>query len=467
MSPTDERALLARAAELAADWIDTLDTRPVRPEVDYQTMLRAVQAPVPEEGTDPAALLEELATVVEPGLNAMGSGRFFGFVIGGSLPAALAADVLVSAWDQNTGLAQPTPALSALEAVTGGWVLDLLGLPAHASFAFVTGCQMAHVTSLAAARHAMYDRIGYDLRQRGLAGGPPLRVIVGGQRHVTLTRALRLLGIGSSQEVVLPVDDQGRMSVEHLEAALAGDTPTIVCAQAGEVNTGAFDDLATINALSHAHGAWVHVDGAFGLWAAASPRLAHLLDGHAAADSWATDGHKWLNVPYDCGIAVCAHPEMHAAAMEYAAPYLTVADTAVERDPMGYSPEFSRRARSLPAWAAIRSLGRRGVAEMIESNCDSAAAIAEGLATLPGCEVLNEVVLNQVLVRFDSDERTWAVLDAIQREGEAYPSQGMWHGRATIRVSVSCWRTDDDDVRRTLAAFDRAVAATEMLRSRG
>ena len=233
--------------------------------------------------------------------------------------------------------------------------------------------------------------------------------------------------------------------------------PLIVCAQAGEVNTGAFDDLETIVAVSHAHGAWVHVDGAFGLWAAASPRLAHLVRGHAAADSWATDAHKWLNVPYDCGIAICAHPAMHAAAMEYAAPYLAVGGEA-ERDPMGYSPEFSRRARSLPAWAAIRSLGRRGLAELIEGSCASAVAIAEGLAALPGCEILNDVVLNQVLLRFETDERTSGIVAAVQQEGEAWMSPTVWEGRAAIRISVSCWRTNDDDVRRTIAAFARAVA---------
>ena len=448
---TDERALLARAAELAADWIETLDTRPVRPEVDYATMLRAFDTPVPEEGMDPLDVVDELARTAEPGLTAMGSGRFYGFVIGGSVPAATAADVLVSAWDQNTGLAAPTPATSAIETVAGRWVLDLLGLPPHCSFAFVTGCQMAHVTALAAARQGVYERAGYDVREHGLAGAPPLRVVVGGQRHVTIVRALRLLGIGRAQEVVVATDDQGRMRVEALPEVLAEEGPTIVCAQAGEVNTGAFDDLETLVSVGHAHNAWVHVDGAFGLWAAASPELAHLVRGHAAADSWATDAHKWLNVPYDCGIAICAHP--HAAAMEYVAPYLTVADAEEQRDPMGFSPEFSRRARALPVWAAIRSLGRRGVAEMVERSCAHARSIAAGLQAVEGCEVLNDVVLNQVLIRFESDERTRAVLEAVQREGVAYPSHGSWDGRAAIRISVSCWRTDEDDVRRTVDAF--------------
>jgi glutamate/tyrosine decarboxylase-like PLP-dependent enzyme len=456
---TDERAILRRTAELAADYVDTLATRPIRPDADYATMLQAVDGPVPDEGTDPLELVDELAATAEPGLTAMGSGRYFGFVIGGALPASLAADWLVSAWDQNAGLAQPTPAIAALETVTGRWVLELLGLPSHASFAFVTGCQMAHVTALAAARQALYERIGYDLREEGLAGAPPLRVVVGEKRHVTLTRALRLLGIGRAQEQVVPVDDQGRMRAELLADALASETsPTIVCAQAGEVNTGAFDDLERIVAVAHDHGAWVHVDGAFGLWAAASPRFAHLARGHAGADSWATDAHKWLNVPYDCGIAICAHPAMHAAAMEYAAPYLAVGGEA-ERDPMGYSPEFSRRARSLPVWAAIRSLGRRGIAEMIERSCDQATAIAAGLAALPGCTILNDVVLNQVLLRFESDERTAAIVAAVQQEGEAWMGPTVWEGRPAIRISVSCWRTDDDDVRRTLEAFGRAVGA--------
>jgi len=455
---TDERALLARTSEIAAQYLESLGTRPVRPDADYATMLRAVDGPVPEQGTEPLAIVDELALAAEPGLTAMGSGRYFGFVIGGALPASLAADWLVSAWDQNAGLAQPTPALSALEAVTGRWVLELLGLPAHASFAFVTGCQMAHVTSLAAARHAVYDRIGYDLRERGLAGAPPLRVVVGEHRHVTLIRALRLLGIGRAQEHVVPADSQGRMRVELLENVPTDGTPTIVCPLAGEVNTGAVDDLEGVIAAAHERGAWVHVDGAFGLWAAASPRFAHLVHGHAAADSWATDAHKWLNVPYDCGIAICAHPAMHAAAMEYAAPYLAVGGEA-ERDPMGYSPEFSRRARSLPAWAAIRSLGRRGIAAMIEGSCDHAVAIADGLAALPGCEILNDVVLNQVLLRFETDGRTSEILAAVQREGEAWMGPTVWESRPAIRISVSCWRTDDDDVRRTIAAFARAATA--------
>jgi glutamate/tyrosine decarboxylase-like PLP-dependent enzyme len=448
-----ERDLLARTAELAADYVETLDTRPVRPERGYRKMLALLDEPLPEGPSDPVSVVEDLARTGEPGVTAMGSGRYFGFVIGGALPAALAADWLVTAWDQNTGLAEPTPATSALEAVAGRWVVELLGLPPQSSFAFVTGCQMAHVTCLAAARQGVYARAGWDLSERGLAGAPPLRVVVGEKRHVTVSRALRLLGIGRAQEAVLPVDREGRMDVSRLQEALEPDVPTIVCAQAGEVNTGAFDDLAAVTEIAAARKAWVHVDGAFGLWAATVPSLRHLLSGYERADSWATDAHKWLNVPYDCGIAVCAHSAYHEAAMEYAAPYLHVSDQAAIRDPMGYSPEFSRRARSAPVWAAIRQLGRSGVAELVERTCAHARRFAEQIAALPGCEVLNEVVLNQVLFRFADDERTRSVLAAVQAGGEAWMSGTVWDGRAAIRLSVSNWRTTDEDVDRTVAAF--------------
>jgi glutamate/tyrosine decarboxylase-like PLP-dependent enzyme len=453
-----ERELLGRTAELAADYLETLDTRPVRPEQSYREMLALLDRPLPEHSSEPRAVVEELAQVAEAGIMAIGSGRWFGFVAGGAVPSSLAADWLVSAWDQNTGLAEPTPATSALEVVAGKWVLDLLGLPAHSSFAFVTGCQMAHVTCLAAARHAVYRRAGWDLPERGLAGAPPLRVVLGASRHVTVKRALRLLGIGKDQEVVLPVDREARIDTDALPATLDDGVPTIVCAQAGEVNTGAFDDLRSVVAHAHRAGAWVHVDGAFGLWAAASPPLAHLVEGYGDADSWATDAHKWLNVPFDCGIALCAHPGEHEAAMEYAAPYLHVSEAAVARDPMGYSPEFSRRARAVPVWAAIRELGRDGVAELVERCCAHARGIAAGLAAIPGCEVLNDVVLNQVVFRFEDDERTAAILEDVQAEGEAWMSPTTLDGRTTIRISVVGWRTTERDVARTVAAFVRAAA---------
>jgi glutamate/tyrosine decarboxylase-like PLP-dependent enzyme len=452
-----ERELLARTAAIAADYLETLDTRPVRPERRYREMLALLDSPLPEHPTDPGVVVEELAAVAEPGIMAIGSGRWFGFVAGGALPASLASDWLVSAWDQNTGLAEPTPSTSALEVVAGRWLLELLGLPAHSSFAFVTGCQMAHVTCLAAARHAVYRRAGWDLPRQGLAGAPPLRVVVGGARHVTIMRALRLLGIGAEQEIALGADREGRMQTEGLAAAIEGGVPTIVCAQAGDVNTGAFDNLQAIADAVDGSDAWVHVDGAFGLWAAVSPALAHLVEGNARADSWATDAHKWLNVPFDCGIALCAHPADHAAAMEYAAPYLDVSDRLVARDPMGYSPEFSRRARAVPVWAAIRELGREGVTDLVDRCCAHARAIANGVAALPGCEVLNDVVLNQVLFRFEDDARTQDILAAVQAEGEAWMSPTTREGRFTIRISVVGWRTTEDDVERTVAAFARAA----------
>jgi glutamate/tyrosine decarboxylase-like PLP-dependent enzyme len=453
---TDEGALLARTAELAAGYIESVDTRPIRPERTYRELLEAFDGPLPEGEADAAAVVEELAALAEPGLTAMGSGRYFGFVIGGALPASLAADWLVSAWDQNTGLAEPTPATSAIETVAGRWVLEALGLPAHCSFAFVTGCQMAHVTCLAAARHAVYERAGWDLPERGLAGAPPLRVVAGERRHVTLTRALRLLGIGREQETILPADAQGRLRAEGLAETLDADVPTIVCAQVGEVNTGGCDDVATLADALARSPAWLHVDGAFGLWAAASPALSHLVAGVERADSWATDAHKWLNVPYDCGIAVCAHPAAHMAAMEYAAPYLAVSERDVARDPMGFGPEFSRRARSVPVWAALRSLGRSGVAALVERSCEHARAIAAGLSALDGIEMLNDVVLNQVLFRFADDATTAAVLASVQAEGEAWMGGTVWDGRAAIRISVSGWRTNEADVARTVAAFARA-----------
>jgi len=452
-----ERELLARTAELAADYLETLDTRSVGAARDYRGMLAALDRPLPEGPSDPLEVVEQLVRDAGDGLVAMGSGRYFGFVIGGALPSSTAVDWLASAWDQNTGLAEVTPAVSALEAIAVRWVLELLGLPARSSFAFVTGCQMAHVTCLAAARHGVYRRAGWDLPEHGLAGAPPLRVVVGDKRHVTVTRALRLLGIGREQEITLPVDREGRMDVSQLPDALEPSVPTIVCVQAGEVNTGAFDDIEAAIEAASGTDAWVHVDGAFGLWAATVPSLRHLLAGYERADSWATDAHKWLNVPYDCGIAICAHPADHEAAMEYAAPYLDVSEHAAIRDPMGYSPEFSRRARSAPVWAAIRELGRSGVADLVERTCAHARRFAERIAGLPGCEVLNEVVLNQVLFRFADDEQTRAALASVQASGEAWMSGTVWDGRAAIRLSVSNWRTTEADVDRTVAAFARAL----------
>jgi glutamate/tyrosine decarboxylase-like PLP-dependent enzyme len=419
-----------------------------------EELRETLDLPLADDPLDPLEVIETLARDAEPGLTQMGSGRFFGFVIGGALPTALAADWLTSAWDQNAGLALPAPAAAVAEEVAGRWLKELLGIPGHASFALVTGCQMAHATALAAARHHVLRSAGHDVERDGLIGAPPIRVLAGVKRHGTLDRALRLLGLGTACVRELTADDQGRMLVEPLRAELAaGDGPTIVCAQLGEVNTGACDDLDAIADACEETGAWLHVDGAFGLWAAASPALRPLTTGSRRADSWATDAHKWLNVPYDCGIAFCAHPEIHRAALGVRSSYLLFAAPNAARDPMDWTPEHSRRARGFTVYAAIRSLGRSGVAELVERTCARARLLADRLSRLHGAEILNDVVLNQVLLRFEDDFTTDATLAAVQRTGEAWMAGTVWNGRRAIRLSVSCWRTSEEDIERTVAAF--------------
>jgi glutamate/tyrosine decarboxylase-like PLP-dependent enzyme len=453
---TDERELLRRTADIAADFLDTLDERPIPPAARVEELRASLGGPLPAAPSDPLEVVEALAEAAEPGVVGIPSGRYFGFVIGGALPAALAADWLTSTWDQNAGLVIGGPSAAVVEEVAGEWLKELLGIPAHASFSLVTGCQMAHVTCLAAARHAVLERAGWDVEADGLAGSPPITVLTGGKRHITIDRALRLLGLGNQCAVRLAVDDQGRMVTEALRQALTDAAgPTIVCAQAGEVNTGAFDPLGEVAALCTDASAWLHVDGAFGLWAAASPSLRHLTLGAELADSWATDAHKWLNVPYDSGLAFVAHPDAHRAAMRLMAEYL-VAEDGAARDQMDWTPEFSRRARGFAVYAALRSLGRAGVAEMIEASCARARQFAEGIAELDGCEVLNEVVLNQVLFRFADDVTTHATLAAVQASGEAWMSGSTWDGRAAIRLSVSNWRTSERDIERALATFRSA-----------
>jgi glutamate/tyrosine decarboxylase-like PLP-dependent enzyme len=454
-----ERELLGRTAELAAGFLEALDERPVWPPATLEELRAAFGEELPDGPTDPLEVIEALAAAGDPGVVAIPSGRYFGFVIGGALPAALAADWLTSAWDQNAGLVVCGPAAAVAEETAGRWLLDLLALPARTSYAFVTGCQMAHVTCLAAARHAVLERAGWDVEGFGLAGAPTVRVVVGGKRHVTIDRALRLLGLGNRCVVTADVDSAGRMSAEAGAAALEGhDGPSIVCAQVGEVNTGSVDPVAEISEVVREAGGWLHVDGAFGLWAAASPELRGLVAGVERADSWATDAHKWLNVPYDCGLAFVAHPQAHRAAMAMTAEYL-VAEAGAAGDQMDWTPEFSRRARGISVYAALRSLGRTGVAELVERCCRHARRFGEELGRLPGCEILNEVVLNQVLLRFGDDETTARVLRHVQESGEAWMSGTTWDGRAAIRISVSNWRTSDDDVARTVAAFRRAVEA--------
>ena len=453
---TDVRALLQRTAELAADFLDSLEERPVFPRVSVDELRAGLRVPLQDEPLDPAQVVEELAAAAEPGLVAMPSGRYFGFVIGGGLPAALAADWLTSTWDQNAGLYVGGPSASVIEQVVREWVCDLLGLPPDSSIGLVTGTQMGSVTALAAARFRVLERAGWDVSRDGLAGGPRVRVLVGEKRHVTVDRALRLLGLGAPETVA--ADAQGRMDATALREALAGsDAPTIVCAQAGEVNTGAFDDFNAIADATAEHGAWLHVDGAFGLWAAATPRFSELTRGVERADSWITDAHKWLNVPYDSALVLTSDPEAHRAAMTATASYLIQDDAQLVRDQVDWVPEFSRRARGFAVYAALRSLGRNGLAELVERTCDCARRFADGIVKLPGTELVNDVVLNQVLFRFETDEQTDDALRRVQDAGDVWMSGTTWNGRRAIRISVSNWQTTDEEIDLALGSFRAAV----------
>jgi glutamate/tyrosine decarboxylase-like PLP-dependent enzyme len=453
------RELLTAAADHAATFLDGVPERRVGPaEIDPAALRAALGGPLRNGPEDPRAVLDALVAAAGPGLMASQSPRFFGFVFGGSLPAALAADWVASAWDQNAVLYVAAPAAAVAEEVVGGWLAELLGLPASASFAITTGCQMAHATGLAAARHHVLRRAGWDVEARGLGGAPPIRLLANGDFHVTLSRAVRLLGLGTDSLVRVGTDAEGSMDPGALRAALAaGDGPAIVCAQAGEVNSGAFDPLDEVCDAAAEHGAWVHVDGAFGLWAAAAPSHRHLVAGVGRADSWATDAHKWLNVPYDAGLAFVAHPDAHHGAFSASAAYLPTG----ARDAMDWTPDSSRRARSFTIWAALRSLGREGVAEMVERCCACARHFAEVLGAREGIEVLNDVVLNQVLVRFDDDDATTdAVVAAVQAEGTCWMGPTTWRGRRAMRISVSNWATTIEDVDRSCAAVLAAHGQT-------
>jgi glutamate/tyrosine decarboxylase-like PLP-dependent enzyme len=456
--PADVRALLHRVADEAGDWFGALRDRPVGPQRDQEAL--AIAAALPDHPADAGAVIADLVAEASPGLPAMGSPRYFGFVVGGAQPVGVAADWLVSAWDQNTGLVALTPGLTAVEAIAGRWILDVLRLPAEASFAFVTGCQMAHVTALAAARHRVLADAGHDVERDGLAGAPPIRVLAGAERHVTVDRALRFLGIGSAALEPLAVDERGAMRADALRASLAdGDgRPTIVAAQVGNVNTGAIDPMAEICDAAHAAGAWVHVDGAFGLWAAASAGHRHLVAGVERADSWATDAHKWLNVPYDSGIAVVRDASAHRAAMSVTAAYLVQPQDGA-REPLDWTPEFSRRARGVPVYATLRALGRSGVAELVDRLCACAARFAERLPEVEGFAVLAHEV-NQVLVRVDDDDAvTAATLAGVQADGTCWPTGTTWRGGTCIRLSVSNWQTTPEDVDRSVEALARAARA--------
>ena len=455
LPPEEYEAALARAAARTREWLASLETRPVAPRRDADSVAKDLDGPLPDDGMVAADVIDLLADTVEPGLMAIPSGRFFGWVMGGTLPAALGADWLTSAWDQNNGLRYATPGTAAVEEVAGRWILDLLGLPSGADVGFVTGGTMANFTGLAAGRQQVLTDAGWDLDRRGLTGAPRVRILVGAERHVTVDLALRYLGLGEPEVVV--ADDQGRLVADALQEALADATgPTIVCLQAGNLHSGAFDPFEAAIALAHERGAWVHVDGAFGLWAAASPQLAHLTAGVAHADSWATDAHKTLNVPYDCGIAIVAHPEPLRRAMGSHAAYF-IPDEA--GDPMDKVPELSRRARGVPVWAALRSLGRVGTVGLVDRLAANARALAEGFSTIDRAEVLNDVVFTQVSCAFGDDTRTREVIARVLADGTTWMSGSQWRDRAVMRASVSNWSTDEADVALSLDAVRRAVAA--------
>jgi glutamate/tyrosine decarboxylase-like PLP-dependent enzyme len=456
-------ALLARALQHAEAYLHELDDRPVAPGATPDELRAALAVPLRDEGVDPEQVLDDLVAAADPGILNSGSGRFFGWVIGGTLPAALAADWMTSAWDQNAPIYATSPAAAIAEEVTGAWLKDLLRLPADASFALVTGSQMAHVTCLAAARSKLLADRGVDVEHDGLAGAPAIRVVTSELRHETIVRALRFLGIGSSAIRPVPVEPSGRIRLDEFRAALDEDlrAPTIVCLLAGELNTGAFDPFAEGSELAHERGAWVHVDGAFGLWAAASARRRHLVAGIELADSWATDGHKTLNTPYDSGYAFVADREAHRRSMAIEASYVLTESGA--RSETDWTPEWSRRARAFATYAALRSLGRRGVEELVDRLCDHASRLVEGIGTLPGAEVVASPIVNQGLVRFrdpagkDDAGFTDAVAERVRESGEAWFGPVTWQGRRCMRISVSSWRTTAEDVDRAVAAVARAL----------
>ncbi|HEY2027091.1 MAG TPA: aminotransferase class V-fold PLP-dependent enzyme [Gemmatimonadaceae bacterium] len=460
---TDFRPALEAALRRALQYLDGVDDRPVGPTASLQELRARICKSWNVGGMSAADVVNELARDVDGGLNNSINARFYAWVIGGSLPSALAADWLTSTWDQNAGMYAVSPAGAIVEEAVGGWLIDLFRLPTQTSFALVTGCQMAHTTCLAAARSAVLEKHGWDVERQGMAGSPPITVLCG-VRHATIDRTLRLLGFGDASLRTLQTTDAGALDPSALETALRalGDRPAIVLLQAGDLNTGSFDDFESLIPLARQFGAWVHVDGAFGMWAAATPRYDHLTRGMERADSWATDGHKWLNVPYDCGYGFVADRQSHRDSMSYHASYLSHQSEA--RDPLDWNPEFSRRARGFASYAAMRELGRDGVRELIERTCDCAAALVDGLGQLDGVEVLATPIINQGVVAFVespgtvSDEWNDRVIAEIAREGTAFFSGTTFNGRRAMRVSVSNWQTSSDDVARTIEGVRRALA---------
>ncbi len=458
-----EAWLLKRTTEHALSYLESLDDRAVCATATVAELRAALARPLSETGVEAQQVIDELAHDVSGGLLASPSGRFFGWVIGGTLPAALAADWLASAWDQNAAIYACGPAAAIVEEVCGEWLKELLAIPRSASFALVTGCQMAHTTALAAARHKLLAERGWDVEHRGLIGAPPIRVLTTENRHETLLRAVRLLGLGEAAIEHVGYENDGRMRMTDLEGTLqdSSETATIVCLQAGDLHTGLYDPFTEACRIAHEHNAWVHIDGAFGLWAATSDRLRHLLTGAELADSWATDGHKWLNVPYDCGLVFVAQAEAHRAAMEQPAVYrIKVGDA---RDQVDWNPEWSRRARGFPVYAAIRSLGRRGIAALVERCCQHAHRLVTEIGALPGAEIVAAPQINQGLVRFlsrngDHDRRTDAIIEAIRAKGVAWFGGTTWHDKRVMRVSVCNWRTTDRDVDRTIDSVREVLA---------
>jgi glutamate/tyrosine decarboxylase-like PLP-dependent enzyme len=453
LSATSRAALLGSAAARAQLYLDKIHTRRVAPDSETLARLGALGGPLPDAGEEPCEVLALLDETGSPATVASAGPRYFGFVIGGTLPGALAASWLATAWDQNAGLVAASPVAAALEDIALAWLLDVLHLPAGAAGAFVTGATMANFAGLAAARHAVLADAGWDVEAEGLIGAPAVTVIAGAEAHATLFKSLALLGLGRNRVQLVATDEQGRMRADALPRI---DGPTIVCIQAGNVNTGSFDPAEAICDWAHAGGAWVHVDGAFGLWAAAAPSRAPLASGVCNADSWATDAHKWLNVPYDSGLAFVRDASALRAAMAQSAAYYVAGE---RREPMYYTPETSRRARGVEVWAALRTLGRRGLADLVERTCSLASRFASKLS-MAGYAVLNDVVLNQVLVSFGSDEVTQRVIRGVQAEGTCWCGGTVWHGRAAMRISVSSWATTEADVDQSVEAIVRVARET-------
>ncbi len=445
------RELLSDTAARAARYLSEVNERPVAPKARSVARLQELGGPLPDGPTDPAQVLALLDEIGSPATVATAGGRYFGFVIGGSLPAALGANWLAGAWDQNAAMQVMSPVAAKLEEIVQGWVLELVGLPAGSAAGFVTGTTMANFSGLAAARSALLQRAGWNLEEDGMFGAPPIQVVVGQEVHVSVLRALTMLGLGRSRVVTVPADGQGRMRADALPSL---NSNTLLCLQAGNVNTGAFDPAREICARARDAGAWIHVDGAFGLWAALSPLYAKLLDGVQLADSWAIDCHKWLNVPYDSGIVVVREPEHLKRALSWGnAAYLTQGSG---REPWQFTPDASRRARGVELWAAMRSLGRSGLREMIERNCRQARMFADRLRSA-GFQVLNDVALNQVLVTFGGAEETKRVIAEIQSDGTCWCGGTVWQGHTAMRISVSSWATTDDDVERSVTAIIRVA----------